>query len=677
MAIELTPTPEAVLVEGAVGCGKTTRLVERAAALLEGGAAPSDLLVLAATPDAARMLAARLEAACGAAVEATCVREVALGLLATEGGRAFSDRAGRLVTPVEMGFIMEDMKTCGLKNRRLKEMLKFFYRSWTELVEDADGNADWLLAGEEADVHGLLKGILDFTGGILEPELSALAARYLLADGEALAGAQRAHVLVDDYQMLSRASQHVANLLARDSIAVAADPAAVVEVFDSYPYGEGVGEFTQANADCERIVLTESHACGAAAHAASRLREDAAPGAPEITGVGDAPATDSFTARESADPAAEVAAVAEAVEAALGAGCAPEDVYVLTFHPAWMRQVLRALAARDIAAAAPVEGRLSVGDYRDLDRCAPARLLAALDLAADPANALAWRSWCGFGDYLANSAAFADMRAGAAAEGAGLVALLEEASAAAPAEGFPNTGIGRIVDAYRAGRELVASVQGLEGDGLLDALAAGLGLEGDGAARARALVGALTAPAPGEEGGTDAVSLARPAALLRGPQAFSHLPAKIAENSCICGDKGIQSIVEIPAQDNAGSAAPDLSAQRDRRNHEQGILSKQPGKALRPDEGKRPAGAVLRHRGAQDKRRVLPVLHQPQLSLPHGSRPEGARADRPKGRRGPGDGEGLYPAAGLAGRALERRAHQGGGSRGALRHRGRRLHGQL
>ena len=36
MAIELTPTPEAVLVEGAVGCGKTTRLVERAAALLEG-----------------------------------------------------------------------------------------------------------------------------------------------------------------------------------------------------------------------------------------------------------------------------------------------------------------------------------------------------------------------------------------------------------------------------------------------------------------------------------------------------------------------------------------------------------------------------------------------------------------------------------------------------------------
>lgn len=496
MAIELTPTPEAVLVEGAVGCGKTTRLVERAAALLEGGAAPSDLLVLAATPDAARMLAARLEAACGAAVEATCVREVALGLLATEGGRAFSDRAGRLVTPVEMGFIMEDMKTCGLKNRRLKEMLKFFYRSWTELVEDADGNADWLLAGEEADVHGLLKGILDFTGGILEPELSALAVRYLLADGEALAGAQRAHVLVDDYQMLSRASQHVANLLARDSIAVAADPAAVVEVFDSYPYGEGVGEFTQANADCERIVLTESHACGAAAHAASRLREDAAPGAPEITGVGDAPATDSFTARESADPAAEVAAVAEAVEAALGAGCAPEDVYVLTFHPAWMRQVLRALAARDIAAAAPVEGRLSVGDYRDLDRCAAARLLTALALVANAHDALAWRAWCGFGDYLANSAVFADMRAEADEQGKDLVAMLDEVAAAAPEEGFPGTGIGRVLDAYRTGRTLIEQAQGLEGDELIGALASALNLTGENGEHAMQLVRALTAPEP-------------------------------------------------------------------------------------------------------------------------------------------------------------------------------------
>ena len=239
MAIELAPTPRAILVEGATGCGKTTRLIEHIAALLEAGAAPRDVLVLAATPDAARALERRLGETCGTAaqgVTVTCPRFVATDLLSCEAGRAFSGRTGRIATPLEMGFIMEDMKVSGLKNRRLKEMLKFFYRSWTELVEDADGNGDWLIPGEEADVHALLKAVLDATGAVLEPEAAAMAVRFLLADEATLAAASRRHVIVDDYQMLSRASQHLANLLARDTVAVGADAAACAEVFDSYPY---------------------------------------------------------------------------------------------------------------------------------------------------------------------------------------------------------------------------------------------------------------------------------------------------------------------------------------------------------------------------------------------------------------------------------------------------------
>ncbi|WP_282191663.1 UvrD-helicase domain-containing protein [Adlercreutzia caecimuris] len=516
MALELSATPEAVLVEGAVGCGKTARLVARVGELLEGGAAPADILALAATPDAARVLRERLEAAWGERgrdVEATCVRDVALGLLATDAGRAATGRAGRLVTPVELGFIMEDMKTSGLKKRRLREMLKFFYRSWTELAEGATGETDWLLAGEEAEVHGLLKAVLASTGGILEPELSAMALRFLLGSPEALADAQRPHVLVDDYQMLSRASQHLANLLARDSIAMAADPTAVVEVFESYPYGEGIGEFTQANPTCDRVELTESRACAAASQAASRLREDVSPGAAPLAGASAEPASTSFAALAADSPEAEMGAVADAVAAALASGTRPEDVYVLAFHPAWERSAARALAARGIAVTAPAPSRVAVGDYRDLTRCAAARLLTALGLVADADDALAWRCWCGFGDYLANSAAFADVRAEAAAEGRSLIAMLEDAAAAAPAEGFPGTGIGRVVDAYRAGRALIARAQGLEGDELLAALAAELGLEGDAREQALAVVRALTAPesAPEDGASTDAATAAIPA----------------------------------------------------------------------------------------------------------------------------------------------------------------------
>lgn len=504
MTLELASTPTATLIEGGVGCGKTTALVARVAALLEDGAAPEDMLVLAATPDAARVLGARLTEAAGergAAIEVTCAREVALGLLASEEGRAFSGRAGRLVTPLELGFIMEDMKVSGLKQRRLHEMLKFFYRNWTELAGGAEDDDGWLIPGEEADVHALLKDVLHFTGGILEPEASAMAVRFLFACPEVLASAQRTHVLVDDYQMHSRASQHLANLLARDSVTVAADPTAVVEVFDSYPYGEGIGEFTQANEGCERVVLSESRACASAARAASRLRisldAGAAPSDTETEGA-------SFTALEAADPAAEMAAVADAVQVALEAGTNPSSIYILAFHPAWERRIARALEARDIAATLPIRGRVAAGDYRDLDRCAPARLLTALALVADPTDALAWRAWCGFGDYLANSPAFADMRAEGETQGKGLVAMLEEVAVAAPEEGFPGTGIGRVLDAYRAGRALVERLQGLEGNELIGALADALNLSAEECERTMQLASALTAPEPDVNAPSDA-----------------------------------------------------------------------------------------------------------------------------------------------------------------------------
>lgn len=503
MTLELAPTPTAALIEGGVGCGKTAALIARVATFLEDGAAPEDMLVLAATPDAARVLGARLTEAAGergAAIEVTCAREVALGLLASEEGRAFSGRAGRLVTPLELGFIMEDMKTSGLKQRRLREMLKFFYRNWTELAGGADDDDRWLIPGEEADTHALLKDVLRFTGGILEPEAAAMAVRFLLACPEVLASAQRTHVLVDDYQMHSRASQHLANLLARDSVTVAADPTAVVEVFDSYPYGEGIGEFTQANEGCERIVLETSHACPAAARAANHLRTSldagAAPSDTETEGA-------SFTALEAADPAAEMAAVADAVQVALEAGTNPSSIYILAFHPAWERRIARALEARGIAAALPIRGRVAAGDYRDLDRCAPARLLTALALVADPTDALAWRAWCGFGDYLANSAAFADMRAEGETQGKGLVAMLEKVAVAAPEEGFPGTGIGRILDAYRAGRALVERLQGLEGNELIGALADALDLSAEERERTVQLASALTAPEPGVNAPSD------------------------------------------------------------------------------------------------------------------------------------------------------------------------------
>lgn len=142
----------------------------------------------------------------------------------------------------------------------------------------------------------------------------------------------------------------------------------------------------------------------------------------------------------------------------------------------------------------PSEGAWPQATTATLTRCAAARLLTALALVANAHDALAWRAWCGFGDYLANSAVFADMRAEADEQGKGLVAMLDEVAAAAPEEGFPGTGIGRVLDAYCTGCTLIEQAQGLEGDTLIGTLASALNLTGENGERAIQLVRALTAP---------------------------------------------------------------------------------------------------------------------------------------------------------------------------------------
>ncbi|MFR7404556.1 MAG: hypothetical protein ACLUW6_08140 [Coriobacteriaceae bacterium] len=246
-------------------------------------------------------------------------------------------------------------------------------------------------------------------------------------------------------------------------------------------------------------MLNESHACAAAAWAASRLCTSLDAGAaPSDTETEDA----SFTALEAADPVAEMAAVADAVQAALEAGTNPSSIYILAFHPAWERCIARALEARGIAAALPIRGRVAAGDYRDLDRCAPARLLTALALVADPTDALAWRAWCGFGDYLANSAAFADMRAEGETQGKGLVAMLEKVAVAAPEEGFP---------AQASAASWTLTVPGVpveragpRGNERSVPLPTPLDLSAEERERTVQLASALTAPEPGVNAPSDA-----------------------------------------------------------------------------------------------------------------------------------------------------------------------------
>ena len=433
---------KACLVKGGTAGAVMGEIVQRVKGVLAGGADPKDVLVLCADPtSAARMQAelgvAREEGADGTLAELGAVRvegadgqvagagraedaarvagvgeagdapevQVELDISRAEGagevrvltcrelacavladpdsaaatGMSFSSGRARLLSAFETDFLMEDVKTLGARPKRLREMLKFFYRGWTEL---ADEDPEWLFTVEEIDTFEFLTCELQYLGAMMEPQVGNLATKALRMEGQVRERFARKHVFVYGYQSLSRASQLLCQLVAGEELVAGAGPDMGVDVFESYAYPAGVEDFARLNPAAEVVEV------GAQGVAGDKVRD----------------------AHSWKTPTDEVEGTADAIAAAVEAGANAEDIAVVTFHPWWTQQMARALQARGLQANAWLGAPKLHGDIRELDRCLGLRTVTLLRLLADWHDGMAWRSWFGFGDYLARSNQFAEMR---------------------------------------------------------------------------------------------------------------------------------------------------------------------------------------------------------------------------------------------------------------------------
>ena len=347
------------------------------AARVAGPAETGDAPEVQAGPDVNRTVDA------GEVRVLTC-RELACAVLADPDsaaatGMSFSSGRARLLSAYETDFLMEDVKTLGARPKRLREMLKFFYRGWTEL---ADEDPEWLFTVEEIDTFEFLTCELQYLGAMMEPQVSNLATKALRMEGQVRERFARKHVFVYGHQSLSCASQLLCQLVAGEELVAGAGPDMGVDVFESYAYPAGVEDFVRLNPAAEVVEV----------------------GAQGV--VGDKVCD----AHSWKTPADEVEGTADAIAAAVEAGTNAEDIAVVTFHPWWTQQMARALQARGLQANAWLGAPKLHGDIRELDRCLGLRTVTLLRLLADGHDGMAWRSWFGFGDYLARSNQFAEMR---------------------------------------------------------------------------------------------------------------------------------------------------------------------------------------------------------------------------------------------------------------------------
>lgn len=471
-----------LMAQGRHNSGKTELVRARVAWLLQQGADPARVCVVAGGDAAAQAMADI--AAQGVTV--TSAPALELRVLSSEQACAFTGRKPRLIMGFEEDFVKEDLKTTGVAAKQLKGMLGFFCKSLTNLEAD-DPHFFW--EKDEQAVFNLARTALAACGPIHPSELAGMCLHYLQTLDSPADRLGFDHIVADDYQALNRASQLVLEQLAGQSLWACADALDGCQGADPFPYARGVEEFC-AHEGTLRVSLPDPQGTGAQA-AAAKLASCGylealslglldSQGEAEVAQTYEVPcapqAYDGVELLQCDSWKDEFAQVAAYVKAKVEAGAAPSQIVVATPNLTWARSVSRALKAAGLPVRKMASGALVSANFRRMEDCAQARLVCLLGLLADGDDGMAWRAWCGMGDYVAASNVFVELMTHDCAEdGKTLVAALESLVAAV-AQGDAGPTHAAVAESYLEGRRILGELAGLTGRALIEAAAAKVGL---------------------------------------------------------------------------------------------------------------------------------------------------------------------------------------------------------
>ena len=449
-----------IKIVGGGGTGKTAGLAARVAHLLACGAGAGEILVLCATRSAADAFAGHLaKAGVAADIRVATPQEYFVEMLAGEEAHDITGRNPRILADFEERILMEDMKVCGLKPKRLREMLKFFYRELSELGDEKDG---FIQDTEEQDIYDTLQENLRLRGGMLMQELSNVACKFVRDHAEAAAPWKRAFVLCDDFQNLNLASQKCVELLATRQLVVAGALNEQLPTVEPYPYPQGFRTFELTHDGVQVVALSKG------------LRS------PErITRMANAMADEGgLDRRELVEPAAgapsevrfvkwthpndEFLGLVRYIKHRLADESHPihaKDIFVAVPNAVWGRAIAKVLRANRIDVDEVLSRNALGGDPRKDEKSLDMQAYTRLNLAADPTDAVAWRSFCGFGDFLTNSNHWFRLEKYAQEAGIGVLEALDRAEMVA-ADGELFAGAGVLLARYRAGKRFIEEAAG-------------------------------------------------------------------------------------------------------------------------------------------------------------------------------------------------------------------------
>ena len=337
-------------------------------------------------------------------IQVTSIQNLARNILNEPEAHEIIGRSARILDSVEEGILFEDMRSLGIKQRRLRGLCSFIQRGWSDL---ADEDERWLQTLEEELVAQRMRENLQLVDGILPCELEACALR-VVSQCERIRNAYQAHaVFVDDFTLMGRASQQLVRALATQELYMAASDAPGMPVADPYPFERGVKELLEASPDTQTHALHTCYRPTTSVSIINKLRTEA----------GRAPLTANDERKGTIEThyiggfAEEQEAILRTIDAAHAQGTSLSRIAIVGANGVWRATIARVLRSNNITVTTTKPTRMRIRDYRDAEANKTLECKTLEQLSRDPENALAWRTWCALGDYLANSVGIDALRA--------------------------------------------------------------------------------------------------------------------------------------------------------------------------------------------------------------------------------------------------------------------------
>lgn len=461
-----------VKVQGPARSGKTETLIRRCVQLVKEGTAPESILVEVTSAFAAQTFRTRLAQALGDAdapaanaVSICTALDACVAVLSSSVAQKATGRVPRLLTAGEYNFFLEDMKTLGEPIRRLRKMLAYFYRQ----MSDNKPRETWVLGGEEEAVLAHLERVLTLRDSMLTQEAPALCASFLESDSGETARGSFSFVLCDDFQNLSHAEQTCLCLLADQQLIVCGNPNEQRSTHTANPYAEGFTKFNNVRRDVRVIELSGAY------------------GNKDIIAFTDAlcdqGAMDpAFKANKSRDilkggvqlikwatPEEEINGITKYLRVTLDAedNLHENRTCVVVPNKRWALLVEKVLKQRGFSVSAAGACSSLGGDPRERKRAKALIAYTKLNLLANPRDMVAWRSWCGFDNFLTNSDAWSGLQDFADQQG---LALYDALKRVAELEVEPFLRASVLAERWYSGQEFLTKNIDRKGFDLLRAI---------------------------------------------------------------------------------------------------------------------------------------------------------------------------------------------------------------